>query len=381
MRNSSIEKNTIQKAIDLPKLCKMKKLTTVLFVMAVIISACNQDSDIDSVVYDDTPYNLNYGPFPPPSASTATMLTAQKIALGRMLFYEKKLSSNLTQACADCHRQEHAFTDTARFSVGAEGDLGGRQAMAIFNMAWHSNGFFWDGRSTQLHNQATQPIQNPIEMNETISSVIAKLSANQIYKDQFIRAFGDDVITEARLGEAMEQFMFTFISNDSKYDRHLAGTATLTASEERGRQLFFAEYNEFFPNESGADCAHCHSGITFENDQYMNNGLDAEANFDDLGRFVVTNNPPDRARFKVTSLRNIEMTPPYMHDGRFQTLEEVVEHYNTGIEQSSTLDPALNATTATGLMLDTQEKADLVAFLKTLTDETYLNNQAFTSPF
>ena len=349
--------------------------------MAVIISACNQDPDPDPVVYDDTPYTLDFGTFPPPTAQAANLLTAQKIVLGRMLFYETKLSSNLTQACADCHRQEHAFTDTAQFSVGAEGDIGGRQAMAIFNMAWHSYGFFWDGRAPELHDQATQPIQNPVEMNETIPSVIAKLSADQSYKDQFVRAFGDETITEERMGEAMEQFMFTFISNDSKYDRFLAGSATLTASEERGRALYFAEYNEFFPNESGADCAHCHSGITFENDQYMNNGLDAEANFDDLGRFEETDDAADKAKFKVTSLRNIEMTPPYMHDGRFQTLEEVVDHYNNGIEQSSTLDPALNATTATGLMLDAQEKADLVAFLKTLTDQTYLNNPDFASPF
>ena len=359
----------------------MKKSAIILLAIAAIISACNQDPDTAPVVYDDTPYTLDYGTFPPPSSPVASMLTAQKIALGRMLFYETKLSSNLTQACADCHRQEHAFTDTARFSVGAEGDLGGRQAMAIFNMAWHSNGFFWDGRSPELHDQATQPIQNPLEMNETIPSVIAKLTDDQTYKDQFIRAFGDETITEARMGEAMEQFMFTFISNDSKYDRSLAGTATLTPSEERGRQLFFSEYNAFFPNESGADCAHCHGGINFENDQYMNNGLDSEVDFDDFGRFDETDDPADRAKFKVTSLRNIEMTPPYMHDGRFQTLEQVVEHYNTAIEQSSTLNPALDATTATGLMLDTQEKDDLVSFLKTLTDETYLNNTAFTSPF
>jgi cytochrome c peroxidase len=183
------------------------------------------------------------------------------------------------------------------------------------------------------------------------------------------------------MGEAMEQFMFTFISNDSKYDRYLAGTETLTPSEERGRELFFAEYNEFFPNVSGADCAHCHSGVLFENDQYMNNGLDTDAQFTDLGRFDETNDPADNAKFKVTSLRNIEMTPPYMHDGRFQTLEEVVDHYNNGIQISSTVDPALQATTATGLMLDAQEKADLVAFLKTLTDDTYLNNSELSSPF
>jgi len=358
----------------------MKRILFTLTAIAIVLSACKKDPE-EQAVYDDTPYALDYGTFPPPNSQVANALTAQKIALGRMLFYEVKLSSNLTQSCASCHRQEHAFTDTARFSIGAEGDLGGRQAMAIFNMAWHSNGFFWDGRSPELHDQATQPIQNPVEMNETIPSVVAKLAADKSYTNQFIRAFGDDAITEERIGAALEQFMLTFISNDSKYDRFLAGTATLTASEERGRALFFAEYNEFFPNESGADCAHCHGGILFENNQYMNNGLDTEANFDDLGRFEETNDPMDRAKFKVTSLRNIEMTPPYMHDGRFTTLEEVIDHYNIGIEQSSTLDPALNATTATGLMLDAQEKADLVAFLKTLTDQSYLSNPDFSNPF
>lgn len=359
----------------------MKKLSIIALLMAFVITACEKEPDSGTAVYDDTEYVLEYGTFPPPSASNANLLTEQKIALGRMLFYEPHLSSNLTQSCADCHRQQHGFSDSAQFSIGAEGAVGGRQAMAIFNMAWHSNGFFWDGRSPELHDQATQPIQNPDEMNETIPGVIAKLSAAQAYKDQFTRAYGDEEITEERMGDALEQFMFTFISNDSKYDQFLAGTSSLSASEERGRELFFAEYNPFFPDVSGADCAHCHSGINFENDQFMNNGLDSEVNFDDLGRFDETAEAEDRAKFKVTSLRNIEVTGPYMHDGRFQSLEEVVDHYNDGIELSSTLDPALEATTSTGLMLDTQDKEDLVAFLKTLTDQTFLTNTDYTSPF
>ena len=359
----------------------MNRYPFLIVCVVVMLSACKKDVENVTVEYDDTPYVLNYGSFPPPNAAGANVLTAQKIALGRMLFHERRLSSNLSQSCADCHRQEHSFTDTATFSVGAEGAVGDRQAMAIFNMAWNSNGFFWDGRALELHDQATQPIQNPVEMNETIAGVVAKLSADNAYKDQFVRAFGDDAITEERMGEALAQFMFTFVSNNSKYDRFLAGNANLTPSEERGRQLFFTEYNPFFPNESGADCAHCHGGPNFENDRYMNNGLDVEADFTDLGRYDVTANSADRAKFKVTSLRNIAVTPPYMHDGRFQTLEEVVDHYNDGIRPSSTLDPALDATRATGLMLDAQDKADLIAFLNTLTDNAYLNNPAFGSPF
>ena len=171
--------------------------------------------------------------------------------------------------------------------------------------------------------------------------------------------------------------MFSIVSDNSKYDRYLAGTATLTDSEERGRVLFFAEYNQFFPDISGADCAHCHAGNNFENDLYMNNGLDTDAQFIDFGRENATGNVNDRAKFKIPTLRNIEVTGPYMHDGRFTTLEEVIEHYNNGVQNSSTVDPALLGTTATGLMLDAQDKIDLVNFLKTLTDYTFLNNPEF----
>ncbi|MFT6983883.1 MAG: cytochrome c peroxidase, partial [Crocinitomicaceae bacterium] len=188
-------------------------------------------------------------------------------------------------------------------------------------------------------------------------------------------------ITALKISLALENFMMSIISDDSKYDRYLAGLVTLTDSEERGRVLFFGEYNEFFPNISGADCAHCHAGNNFENDLYMNNGLDTDAGFVDFGREDATNNVADRAKFKVTSLRNIEVTQPYMHDGRFQTLEEVVDHYNSNVQNSSTVDPALLGTTSTGLMLDALEKEDLINFLKTLTDNTFLNNPDYSDPF
>ena len=160
-----------------------------------------------------------------------------------------------------------------------------------------------------------------------------------------------------------------------------AGEITLNESEERGRQLFFAEYNPFFPDESGADCAHCHGGINFENDQYMNNGLDTDADFTDIGREEVTGLESDRAKFKVPSLRNVAVTPPYMHDGRFSTLEEVVAHYNSGIQSSSTVDPAILNTQSTGLLLTEQDKIDLINFLKTFTDEVFLSNPAYDTPF
>jgi cytochrome c peroxidase len=300
--------------------------------------------------------------------------------LGRMLFYEKKLSKDNSMSCASCHRQEHAFSDTNRFSIGVDGLPGGRQAMAVFNMAWNTNEFFWDGRAHLLRDQSLMPIQDPLEMHETLPNVVVKLSEDQNYKDQFKRAFGSEEITSLKMSLAMEQFMNSIVSVDSKFDKELRGDATFTAAEQRGRKLFFTEYNQFFPDSSGADCAHCHSPKNFENDRYMNNGLDAGLDITDLGRENATGNPMDKGKMKVTSLRNIELTPPYMHDGRFNTLEEVVEHYNSGIKPSPSLDPALANTMSTGLFLDAQDKADLVAFLKTLTDTDLMTNPKYSDP-
>ena len=179
----------------------------------------------------------------------------------------------------------------------------------------------------------------------------------------------------------MEQFMLSIVSYNSKFDRVKAGLETFTESEARGLALFEAEYNPFFPDESGADCAHCHGGANFENDRYMNNGLDTDAEITDIGREKVTNNASDRAKFKVPSLRNVAVTAPYMHDGRFKTLEEVIDHYNEGIKTSATADQTVLNTKDTGLMLTDQDKTDLINFLKTLTDETFLTNSEYADPF
>ncbi|MDG1330914.1 MAG: cytochrome c peroxidase [Crocinitomicaceae bacterium] len=335
------------------------------------------------VQYNPAPYDLQFvnNTLPTPNLPVDNPLTIEKVKLGRMLFYNKDLSSNGSVSCASCHNQQNAFSDVNKFSVGVNGATGDRQAMAIFNMAWHDNEFFWDGRAHLLRDQSLGPIENPLEMNESLENVILKLSNDPVMRNQFIRAFGSTEITSGKMSLAMENFMMSIISDDSKYDRYLAGLTQLSASEERGRVLFFGEYNEFFPEISGADCAHCHAGNNFENDLYMNNGLDIDAQFIDFGRELVTDLASDRAKFKVTTLRNIAVTPPYMHDGRFQTLEEVVDHYNEGVKNSSTVDPALLGTTSTCLMLDEQEKKDLINFLKTLTDYTMLNNPAYADPF
>ena len=280
--------------------------------------------------------------------------------------------------CASCHNQANAFDDTARFSTGIKGLKGKRQAMAIFNLAYNNNEFFWDGRAHLLRHQAVKPIQDALEMDETIVNVINKLAASQKYKDQFARTFGNTEITEDKIGLALEQFMVSITSYQSKYDDFLAGKINLTTSEERGRRLYFREYNQFIPDSSGADCAHCHGGFNFENDRYMNNGLDAI--FQDSGRYNATKNPNDIGKFKVVSLRNIAITAPYMHDGRFQTLAQVIDHYDHGIKSSNTLDPAIATTQATGLRLSPQNKADLIAFLNTLTDFKLIGNPAFKNP-
>lgn len=362
----------------------MKFKTLFIFTLTATVAfvACKKDVDPDdAATFDGTPYQLSFGTFPPPPIAADNKLTEQGVKLGRMLFYEKKLSGDGTQACASCHRQEHAFTDTAKFSTGILGFKGGRQAMSAFNMAWNTNQYFWDGRANLLRDQSIMPIQDSLEMHETLPNVVAKLSADKTYTDQFIRAFGTSEVTSERVSLALEQFMNSIVSVNSSFDKLQTGSATLTPSEERGRKLFFTEFNPFFPDSSGADCAHCHGGPNFSNNQYMNNGLDADADQSDLGRQKATGNPADKAKFKVTTLRNIALTAPYMHDGRFKTLEEVIEHYDSGIKTSTTLEGHFYQILPGGLMLTAQDKADLKAFLLTLTDDDLMTNPAYSSPF
>lgn len=344
------------------------------------LSGC-REQQVD-VEHNLTPYVLHVpGHVPAPLLPTDNELTVAKVHLGRMLFHEPALSGDESMSCATCHLQSAAFTDTSRFSFGIRGLEGHRNAMSVFNMAWNDQGFFWDGRADLLRHQSLLPIQDSLEMDETLEEVVSKLTSHESYGNAFVEAFGDDEITPLRVSLALEQFMLTITSFGSKYDQYLEGNASLTESELRGLELFTTEYNEFFPEFSGADCQHCHGGINFSNNAFMNNGLDAEGDHEDAGRFEVTGDPMDMGRFKVTSLRNIALTAPYMHDGRFNTLEEVLDHYDHGLQPSPSLDPALAATMSTGLMLTEQDKLDLIAFLNTLTDENLANVVAYSSPF
>jgi cytochrome c peroxidase len=359
----------------------MKKIAFPALAALCVLSACDPKEPVEPpATYDPTPFNLDVGHFPAPSLPPDNPLTITGVQLGRMLFYEKNLSKDGSQACADCHKQKDAFTDNRQFSIGVEGLPGKRQAMLVMNLAWHRNSFFWDGRAALLRDQALMPIQDPLEMNETLDNVMAKLSADKRYTDQFIRAFGDATVTPERIALALEQFMFTVISNNSKYDQWEHGHATLTDSEERGRKLFFQNFDPD-GTEKGAQCYHCHSGHNFTIDDYVNNGLDSDATLTDFGLENATHNPADRGKFKVPSLRNVALTAPYMHDGRFATLEEVINHYDHGVKKSATVDVLLQVNQQTeGLQLTEQDKADLVAFLKTLTDLDFIKNPDYQKP-
>jgi cytochrome c peroxidase len=292
-------------------------------------------------------------------------LTVEGVSLGERLFHETRLSNNSTQACASCHQQSAAFSDTRRVSLGAEGQKGKRQSMALFNLAWHQS-FFWDGRAATLREQVLMPITDSNEMNASLDLVVSRLRDDQTYRAQFKSAFADGDISPDMIAKALEQYLLTLIAQDSKFDRALRKLTKLSPSEARGLQLFVTEHDPV-RGLRGADCFHCHGGMLFTDNGFHNNGLSLKSG--DTGRGGVTGVAADLGKFKTPSLRNIALTAPYMHDGRFATLEEVVDHYSSGVQRSETLDPNLAKHPAAGLQLTADEKADLVAFLKTLTDE------------
>jgi len=304
--------------------------------------------------------------FPQPNLPSNNPLTEEGIALGKKLFYDPILSGNNTLSCADCHFQENGFSDPARVSIGIEGILGSKNASTIINAAWNSSNF-WDGRSKTLEDQALGPVTSFIELHSpSWSQVAQELMDNSEYKTLFKMAFNTDVIDSSHVVKAIAQFERILISSESKFDKFLDYEASLTPSELRGKEIF---------NTEKGDCFHCHSYPLFTSNKFHNNGLDPEDSMDN-GRFNITNDPNDKGKFKSPTLRNIELTAPYMHDGRFATLEEVVEHYNFGGHNSSTIDPLMKKVDI-GLGLTPQNKTDLINFLKTLTDTAFINNPDF----
>ncbi|WMN11423.1 cytochrome c peroxidase [Marivirga salinae] len=315
--------------------------------------------------------------------------TSKGFELGRMLFYEKKLSGDNSMSCSSCHQQSKAFTDGKAFSPGIDGQEGEVSSMSLVNLLWAEH-FTWNGKMQSVEDQSTEPIRNPIEMHETFDNAIQKLE-DAGYNTLFQEAFETDEITEELIGKALAQFQRTLISSNSKYDQYLRGEYEPTQSERRGEQLFFTHP---IPGQlRGGNCGDCHlgpltSGAIDGFQGFHNNGLDNDENMDE-GLMAVTGDEKDKGRFKTPSLRNIALTAPYMHDGRFESLEEVIEHYDNGIHQSSTLDILIieggNENQAPGerpqLFLTEQEKEDILAFLNMLTDEKFINNPQFSNPF
>ena len=296
-------------------------------------------------------------------------LTVEGVALGRALFHDARLSRNGQVSCASCHQRERAFADAAkRFSAGVDGQLGDRNSMPLFNLAWH-DAFFWDGRVERLRDQALAPIVHAKEMASSLDDVVRQLGGLKEYRERFREAFGDEQVSPARIGLAIEQFLLTLISQNSRFDRAARGEIPLTAEERRGLELFVTEHD---PDRGlrGADCFHCHGGNLFTNHRFADNGLGLDPQ--DAGRARATGKVSDRGKFKTPSLRNVAVTGPYMHDGRFATLMEVVEHYNSGVKRTPNLDPNLAKHPVAGLGLNEEDRRALVAFLRTLTDMTFV---------
>ena len=307
--------------------------------------------------------------FPLPELPTNNPLIEERVALGEAIFFDPLLSKDKTISCVGCHSPSNAFSDTSVKSDGVGNVKTRRHSMPLFNLAWKDS-FLWDGRATSLREQVFHPITSQEEMGNTVEEVIRRLESSPQYRDLFNKAFNPGKITKERIGLALENYLLTLISDDSRFDRSLAGKVELTDEEKRGFELFMTEY-EPRTGQFGADCFHCHGGALFTDNGFHNNGLTPSS---DLGRHEFSNLDTDRFKFATPSLRNVGITAPYMHDGSIATLSEVVAHYNSGIHPSETLNPNLAKHPKDGIQLSSEDQRALVAFLEALTDPQYLDN-------
>jgi cytochrome c peroxidase len=303
--------------------------------------------------------------FPPTKFNfSANPLTKEGVELGRHLFYDGRLSRDGKFPCASCHQQFAAFaTYDHDLSHGYNNQFTTRNAPGLFNLAWESN-FMWDGGINNLEVQPLAPITAPNEMAEDINTVVQRLREDETYKQLFTGAFGTAEVNSQRMLKALSQFMITLVSSNSKYDKMKRGQYTFNATEQAGYDLFKAK------------CASCHVEPMFSDFSYRNNGLPINDYLKDYGRMKITNKKEDSIKFKVPSLRNIYETYPYMHDGRFWNLSQVLEHYSTGIQNSTTLDPLLT----NKMPLTATDKYNLINFLGTLSDTTFTKDIKFQQP-
>lgn len=328
---------------------------------------------IQDLPQSPTPYPFTFSSaFPLPDLPRDNPLIQERVLLGTRLFHESDLSQDQTLSCADCHRMENGLADKAAISPGIDGRLGSRNAMPLWNLAWKSH-FFWDGRAGSLREQVLGPIQDPNEMGANLELVVERLQSNPSYRRAFRRAFSDDQVTVERMALALESFLLTLVSDQSKWDLVRSGRAQFTPAEARGQRLFNTEYDPG-RRQFGADCFHCHSAPLFTNHGFHDNGLEAAPK--DVGRAAVTGRSSDVGKMATPSLRNVELTAPYMRDGRFNTLEDVLAHYGGGVRESANLDPNMDKHPTGGVPLSDRDQDDLVAFLRTLTDRRLIGKQS-----
>lgn len=314
----------------------------------------------------NNPYEFVQPPhFPPPTYTfDNNPITEEGVKLGKKLFNDPILSLDQSIACSNCHSKSVAFADPQhRLSVGIDDKVGIRNSPSLTNLAF-MDAFFWDGGVTHLDFVPINAIESDFEMGESLQNVVVKLNQNAAYPALFKSAFeGTDSINAPLLLHALSQYLNLLVSADSKYYRYLQKQEYLSDSELAGLALFEEK------------CASCHEGVLFTNQSFLNNGLDAD--FSDRGRAIISEGEEDAGKFRVPSLRNIALTRPYMHDGRFETLEEVLEHYSTGVKWSATLAPILQQEGKLGIVISDEEQAHLLDFLHTLTDRSFIANEIF----
>lgn len=350
----------------------MKKIMLLAALVGAIallqLYSCRPDNSNEIVpdTDNDISFNVPDGWPKPVYNFEGNTLSQAGFELGRKLFYDTHLSRDNTISCGSCHQQFAAFSHLDHpLSHGIEGKFGIRNSPGLFNLNWHP-AFFWDGGVNHLEVQPINPIENPVEMDETLQNVVAKVSSDDTYKKMFQSAFGSTEVNTQRIFKALAQFMGAMVSSNSRYDKHERGEAggSFTDQEERGLALFREK------------CASCHKEPLLSDFSYRNNGLVPNGSINDSGRARITQLADDIYKFKVPSLRNVGLSKPYMHDGRFNTLEEVLEHYATGIYKTPTLDPLLQ----NGISLSEQDKQDIKAFLLTLDDNEFIKDKRFAEP-
>ncbi|KFF13918.1 cytochrome C peroxidase [Chryseobacterium soli] len=337
-----------------------------LFFAAFSLTSCTGDEVIEPLPKDEAYHLDKPSGFPEITFDiTGNPVTVNGVALGKKLFYEGKLSRNNTISCGFCHIQEYAFTHHGHsVSHGIDDRLGIRNAPPIQNMTFLKN-YTWDGVGHNLDERSLVPITTDFEMDSSLPEAVGKLNADANYKKMFKAAFGDENITGERILKAISQFMATMISADSKYDRMKKGNAVFTADESQGMALFQQK------------CTACHSGELFTDESFRNTGMYYNSQFKDAGRYRVTLDQNDWMKFRVPSLRNVEYTAPYMHDGRFYTLDAVLNFYSDNVEDNANLDPQLKQNGHIGIPMTGQDKQYIIAFLKTLSDNNFITNPKF----